>query len=447
MRLPSSITVFSLSATVILSGCNTAPKDYEQAARDHLDQVAYKYEANEQPDPTTLAAQPTPEDYLRFALLNHPQVAAAHAQWRARIAAINPARSLPDPKLTFQADIAKTVMSVMPGIMFDFMSTGKRDAMGRETAAGADVAQSQFEAATHQVATQVRKAWIELAYVEASQELHAETANSIDQSLAFAAADYATAKRGIGLGQQIELQNERAEHHVHHAILGDRLQAAQIAFKSALGLSPTDRDPPWPEFSITADTLPPDEILWQRIEQRNPELVTLRAMVEQSVAAVAVTEKAGTPDFSLGAMVDLKASPLMVRPTASLSLPIWRNRIADQIAGANAQRDASTAIVASAELDLAAQLARSLYDIHRIDRTLRYLDQTALPNLDRMAAAAAADYASGMGNGVAITEVLTRRNLLLISQTDLLRDRADAVTDLLFLSADNTPTGFNFSQN
>ena len=110
MRLPSSITVFSLSATVILSGCNTAPKDYEQAARDHLDQVAYKYEANEQPDPTTLAAQPTPEDYLRFALLNHPQVAAAHAQWRARIAAINPARSLPDPKLTFQADIAKTVM-------------------------------------------------------------------------------------------------------------------------------------------------------------------------------------------------------------------------------------------------------------------------------------------------------------------------------------------------
>jgi outer membrane protein, heavy metal efflux system len=146
-------------------------------------------------------------------------------------------------------------------------------------------------------------------------------------------------------------------------------------------------------------------------------------------------------------MVDLKASPLMVRPTASLSLPIWRNRIADQIAGANAQRDASTAIVASAELDLAAQLARSLYDIHRIDHNLRYLDQTALPNLDRMAAAAAADYASGMGNGVAITEVLTRRNLLLISQTDLLRDRADAVTDLLFLSADNTPTGFNFSQN
>ncbi|MCF7689551.1 MAG: TolC family protein, partial [Cephaloticoccus sp.] len=208
-----------------------------------------------------------------------------------------------------------------------------------------------------------------------------------------------------------------------------------------------DRDPPWPEFPISAETLPSDEALWQRIESRNPALITLRAMVEQTVAAVAVANRAGTPNFSLGAMVDVRANPLMVRPTASLSLPIWRTRIADQIAAAQAQQDAATATVASAELDLAAQLARSLYDIHRLDRMLRYLDQTALPNLDRMVAAATAGYASGMGKAVAVTNADTRRTLLLLNQIDLLRERADAVTDLLFLSADNTPVGFNFSQN
>ncbi|MCF7687799.1 MAG: TolC family protein, partial [Cephaloticoccus sp.] len=256
MRLPPIITVFSLSATVFLSGCHTAPQGYEQAARDQLDQVAYAHAATVRPDPSTLTAQSTPADYLRFALQNHPQVAVAHARWRAQVAAISPARSLPDPKLTLQADIANTVMSVMPGIMFDFMSTGKRDAMGREAAAGAEVARTQFDAATQQVATQLRKAWIELAYVDAARDLHGEAANSVAQSIALAEADYATAPSGMGLGQQIELQNERAEHHVHHAILSDRLQAARIAFKSALGLRPTDRDPPWPEFPISAETLP-----------------------------------------------------------------------------------------------------------------------------------------------------------------------------------------------
>jgi len=327
------------------------------------------------------------------------------------------------------------------------MSTGKRDAMGREAAAGAEVARAQFEAATQQVATQLRKAWIQLAYVDAARDLHSEAANSVDESIALAEADYATAQAGMGLGQQIELQNERAEHHVHHAILGDRREAARIGFKSALGLGPADRDPPWPDFSISAETLPSDEVLWQRIASRNPALITLRAMVEQSVAAVTVANQAGTPNFSLGAMVDVKASPLMVRPTASLSLPIWRTRIADQIAAAQAQQDAATATVASAELDLAAQLARSLYELHRIDRMLRYLDQTALPNLDRMVAAAIANYEAGRGKAVAVTSADTRRTLLLLEQIDLLRARADAVTDLLFLSADNTPVGFNFRQN
>ena len=51
-----------------------------------------------------------------------------------------PTRALPDPQFTFEADIADTLMTFMPGLMFDFMTRGKRSAMGREMIASSNVA-------------------------------------------------------------------------------------------------------------------------------------------------------------------------------------------------------------------------------------------------------------------------------------------------------------------
>ncbi len=43
-------------------------------------------------------------------------------------------------------------------------------------------------------------------------------------------------------------------------------------------------------------------------------------------------KNAMSPDFTLGLMTDVKADPLMFRPTASVSLPVWREKIAATIA-------------------------------------------------------------------------------------------------------------------
>jgi len=64
-------------------------------------------------------------DFVLFAMLNRPAVAAAYYDWTASVQRITVERSLPDPRLTFQSDISNMVMSLMPGLMMDFPGPGK----------------------------------------------------------------------------------------------------------------------------------------------------------------------------------------------------------------------------------------------------------------------------------------------------------------------------------
>src|ERR1019366_8341997 len=108
------------------------------------------------------------------------------------------------------------------------------------------------------------------------------------------------------------------------------------------------RPPPPP--ALTATSVPSADELWHRAAAPNPHLEKMRAMVEMTVASVDVARQTGRPNFAIGAMVDLKASPLMVRPTAAISLPIWREKIAATIAAAEARRDAAAARVNAEQL-------------------------------------------------------------------------------------------------
>ena len=127
---------------VLLAGCNTMPAAAERTVRDHLAAVGHELPPGRGQLPL-LGAESQPSDYVRFALLKHPAVFAAYSEWRAAVESIAPARALPDPQITFQADIAGTVTSLMPGVLFDLMVPGKRAALAREAADSGAVASEE----------------------------------------------------------------------------------------------------------------------------------------------------------------------------------------------------------------------------------------------------------------------------------------------------------------
>ena len=436
MHYPRFIVV---STGLLLAGCVAASHE-EQAAAARLQQTgAVLRPAGRKPDLPVLTADSSLANYLRYALLNHPQVGAAFYDWRAAVEAITPARSLPDPQLTFQADIADTLMTFMPGIMFDFMTRGKRVAMGREAAAVSEVAYRNYATTVLRTAATVRKAWIEIAYVDEALRLREASLDAIGQSAALNASDYATGRGMATLGTQVLFLNSTAQVRATIAALEDRRSAARTEFKSALGLSPDDADPPWPHLALTTTPLPPEPELWRAAKAVNPELASMRAMVEMAMAGVEVANTTGTPDFALGAMIDLKADPLMVRPTASLTLPIWRDKIAATIAAAEARRDAAVARLNAEQLNLAAELAQMLYMVRESERMISYLEATALPNLERSLASAEAAYQSGMDGPGMIPQTRLMALGMRLERLEALRQRETAVTDLLLMIADVAP--------
>ena len=445
MAVTARLITFPFAA-VLLASCSSVPSAGESSARDHVEQIGAALPSAHAPRAEVtlpeLRTDASPAEFARYAVLRHPAVAAAYFDWQASVAAIAPARALPDPQFTFQADITDTLMTFMPGLMFDFMAPGKRAAMGREAIATSDVVYRNYVATVLRVATDVRKAWIELAYATASHQLYATTIATAEQAIAIANADYTTGRDGMGnFEKQLRLQNVAAQHHAHHAALAERIIAARAHLKSALGLAPADADPPWPDAALALTPLPPADEIWRRAEAGNADLAKMRAMVDMAVAGVEVARRAGTPDFSVGAMADFKASPLMFRPTATLTLPIWREKIAANLAAAAARRDAATARVSAEQLNLAAELAQMLFMARDAERMLDTIDRTALPNLEHGISSLEAGAQSGMSSPLMIADVQLMIVDLRHERLDALRDHENAVTDLLLLMADVAPAG------
>ena len=448
---PSVFKRASLSLAIIafLAGCAGTPIREERAARQQAAEVGRTYRPdNHQPALPALTAHSPAGDYLRFALLKHPQIEAAFHEWRAAVEAITPARSLPDPQLTFETDITNTLTTFMPGVMFDFMTRGKRAAIGREAAAASQVAYRAYVSAVIRTATDVRRAWVDLAYIEETMRFLRESATVFDQSLAISQANYTTGRGMATLEDQTRLLNEAAKLQTQLAIFDEQLTAARARFKSALGLRREDIDPPWPAQPFPTTALSNEETLWQRVIAANPGLGSMRAMVEMAVAAVDVARRTKTPDFTAGLMADLKADPLMVRPTATMTLPIWRDKIAAIIASADARRLAAEARLNAEQISLAAELAQMLFMIREADRMIAYIEGSGLPNTARALASAEAGYQSGMSGFGALSELRLMELDLKRERIAAHRQRETALVDLSLLVAGEVPAeGLLFSAN
>jgi len=437
-----SLGLGSLLTMITLGGCAGGPAQEERSARTEMRATGAMLLARDgRPALPELRPESPPEEFVRYSVLNHPAVIAAYFDWRTSVEDIAPARSPQDPQLVFQADIADTLTSLMPGVMFNFMGSGKRSAMGREATVAAAVARRDYISAVLTTAAKTRKAWIELAYVDAATRLKEMSVGALESSLAIADADYATG-RGMGtLADQIRIANDLARGRSELGTLADRRTAVRARFKTALGLAPADPDPVWPTATLTPTSLPGPDELWRRASGANPGLGRMRSMVDVAVAGVEVARRAGQPDFTLGAMIDLKADPHFVRPLATLGLPVWREKIAAIIAAAAARRDASVARLTTEQLELAAELAQMLFMVREADRMIAYIDHDALPNTDRAIATAEAAYQSGTTTSGMIPETQAMALAMRLERLGALRDCENAVTDLMLLTADAAPVG------
>ena len=390
-------TVVILILSVLLAGCKGTPTKGEKEARRQVQAVAGTYRPEgRKPELPVLTSQSSLSNYLTYALLNQPQVEAAYFDWLASVERITTVRSLPDPQFTFQMDIQNVVTSIMPGLMARFPWLGKLRVAAEAASAESQSKYFTFQSAVLNSAFAVKRAYYQLYFLAEKIRVNQETLQLLGELEQLARAQNEVGK--VTLQDVLRAQIEEDRLRTQIANLEDSRSPLMAQFKAALGLKADDPAPPMPQrFESTPLDLSADKLLATALAQ-NTRLKAMEAEVRAAEAAIALARQSRLPDFSLGFMADVKMNPTLYRlpgGPGAVSLPIWRDKIAAQIAEAQANKRSAEARLSTEQIALAVDFADRTYRYREATRNLALLNDLLLPKARQSLEVARSGYLGG----------------------------------------------------
>lgn len=440
MNSYTRVTPIGIIILAGIGGCSGITTSSERQARSDVDTVRSMYRPGEaKPTLPNLSKDSPLADYLRFAMLNNPRVEAEYYAWAASVERITGARSLPDPRITFEADITNMVETVMPGLMIDLPGPGKLRAAGDVAAGESRASYFRFEIEVLRTAMALKSAYYRLHFLEDTLGVQRQTLSLLADLETQAQQQVAAGKSGIQ--DVLRAQIDREQLLTQIANLEDSRGVLLAEFRAALGLRPDDPAVPVPSsFESSAAPPPADQIL-SLAAAHNPQLRQMEAEVRRGEAMIDLARTSRVPDFSIGIEADVKASPVMWRPTGSITLPIWRDKIAAEIAAAQLEKRSSEARLSAEQIGVAADLASMLYMYREGTRNIDLYSVTLLPKAQQSLDAARSGYAAGRSS---FLDVIDAERQLLVFDLSLVEARTQrelSLASLSLLIAGTAPDG------
>jgi cobalt-zinc-cadmium efflux system outer membrane protein len=454
-----AILSFVAASTVVFVGCRGIPASGERQARHDLAAVTDNYRPGQhKPKLPELTPDSSLSNYLAYALLNSPGVEAAYEDWSASVENITVTRSLPDPQLTFQSDIADIVKTVMPGFMQQFPGPGKLRARAAVASAVSRAKYFAFENAALQTALDLKQAYYKLYFLDEQLRINRRTLLLLDELERITRAQNEVGKETLQDVLRAQIERDRVQTDI--ANLEDSRKPMLASFKAALGMTKDQPDSPVPARLETTAINPDSDELLQIAFARNPQLKALEADVRAAEAGIAVAYKSRVPDFSLGLMADVKASPTMFRPLAGMTLPIWRDKTAAEIAQAKANELAAQARLSAAQIQLTVDFAEQAFAHREISRNLDLLENQLIPKARQSLEIARAGYLAGtidffnlmdtertlLNFELSAVEARTQREIVLSRLSLLIAGEPPAATGLFLNSGTNRSASTKISK-
>ena len=390
-----TLVPLALTATaVVLSGCKGTTIKGERQARQQVQDVSRGYRPDGQkPTLPSLTTNSTLADFLKYSLLNQPKVEAAYFDWLASVERITVERSLPDPQLTFQMDIQDVVTSVMPGLMMTFPGAGKLRAAGTLAAAESQVKYFAFETASLESAYEVKRAYYQLHFLNEKIRVNRETLSLLSDLEKLARAQNEVGKVTLQDVLRAQIEQDRLKNDL--ANLEDSHGPLLAQFKAALGMRTDGTAPPVPEHLESTSLELTSEKLLEIALAHNTRLKGMEAEVRAADAAITQAYKARMPDVTAGFMADVKMNPTLYRPWGTVSIPLWRDKLAAQVAEAQDRKRADEARLSAEQIGLAVDFAQRLFLYREATRSVELLQNQLLPRQRQSLEVARAGYLAG----------------------------------------------------
>jgi outer membrane protein TolC len=363
---------------LLLGGCQGRKAASEIVAQKELAAVTQVYRPGDaKPTLPTLTTNSPLGVFLTYAMFNQPRVEASYYDWMAAVERITVERSLPDPRLTFKSDVSDTLLSLMPGLMMDLPGPGKLKARANLASAESRTKYYAFETTLLQTAAEVKKAYYQLCFLEDKVHVAKDTFKLLTdlEGLTRSQNEFGKVTMQDVLRAQIAMEKAR----VLIASLEDSRRPLLAQWNAALGLAPGSSNAPLPgRFETTPMDLSSDQLLATALV-RNPRLKAMEAEVQRAEAAITMARKGKVPDFNVGLEADAYAWPTVLTPQAGVTLPIWKDKIAAEIASQQAQRRAATARLSNEQILVAVEFAEQLFAYREATRNLELLQRLLIP--------------------------------------------------------------------
>lgn len=437
---PVTLAASVFVAVLLLTGCVGVATEGEKRARKDQEAVGRLYRPDgDKPAMPQLDTNSPLQDFLLFAMLNQPQVEAAYYDWAASVRRITVERSLPDPRLTFQSDIANAVMAAVPGLMMDFPGPGKLKWAANVATAESEARYFVFENAILQTAFALKKSYYQLYFLNAKVSVNRDALQLVEQIERLARTQNEVGKVTLQDVLRAQIEQERIATEISN--LEDSRIPLLAQFKAALGLKAEDAPPPvLQKFESTPLDLTSDQLFATAVA-RNSRLKAIEAEVRRADASIRLAYKARVPDLTVGVEVDAKASPTFVTPQLGVTLPIWRDKIAAQIAEAQAGKRASEARLSAEQIALAVEFAEKSFMFREATRDVELLTERLLPKARQSLEVAQSGYVSGKVDFLNLFDA--ERTLLgfQLSEVEARVQRELALAELSLLILGTPPAG------
>jgi cobalt-zinc-cadmium efflux system outer membrane protein len=417
----------------LLAGCRGIPTSGEKQARHDLAAVTSQYRpTNSLPVLPELTPDSSLSNFLAYALLNSPTVEAAFYDWSASVENITITRSMPDPQLTFQAYIQHSLTSLMPGFIQQIPGPGKLKARARVATAESENKYFSFESALLQASFDLKKAYYQLGLLNEQLRINREMLGLLENLERTARAQNETGQ--AALTDVLRVQSDLASASADLANLEDSRRSLLDNFKAALGISPQQPDPPTPaQFEFSRENPGVDELL-RGAFARNPQLNAMAAEVRAAEAGIAVAYKERVPDFNVSLSAEVYHPPFYW-PTANMTVPLWRDKIAAEIAQAKAGEMASKARLTAAQIDLAVNLAEKSFAYRESSRNLTLIEVELIPNARQSLEIIRAGYRANTKDFSSLTDAERKLLDLQLAAAGARTDQSIALAELSLLAA------------
>lgn len=440
IRLTAALAAAAITLPIFLAGCVGMRTAGEKQARKDQKSIEQVYRpAGKRPALPKLDPNAPLHQFILFAMLNQPQVEAAYFDWTASVRRITVARSLPDPRLTFESDIADMVTALGPGLMMEFPGPGKLKAAANVATAESQEKYFVFEVSVLQTAFALKKSFYENYFLDAKVRVNRDTLRLVSEIEKIARTRNDVGKASLQDVLRAQIEQERLTTEIDN--LEDSRNPLLAQFKAALGLKLEDSAPPVPRnFESTTLDLTSEKLLAAALA-RNPRLKMMEAEVRRADASLRLAFKARIPDFTLGIETDVKAYPVVVTPQIGITLPIWRDKIAAQIAGAQAGKSAAQARLSAEQIALAVEFAEQSFLFREASRNFDLLQKRLLPKSRQSLEVARSGYVSGK---VDFLNLLDAERTLLefqLSEVEARVQRELALAQLSLLILGTPPSG------